>query len=149
MHRTERVCWTHHDRERRTACDCGQALSRGSPMVVLQQATEPLTRQNAPVADLVLPDVAVSAIEPPSGAVKFDLALHATDDGVDLKGIAEYDTSLFRRDTVAGMMARLERLIEAIVEAPDRPLSALSGQTTVAAAVLAGGFRDAFGDLAV
>jgi hypothetical protein len=50
MHRTERVCWTHHDRERWTACDGGQALSRGSPMVVLQQVTEPLTRHNAPIA---------------------------------------------------------------------------------------------------
>jgi len=42
QHRMERWCSTHDDRERWTACDCCQSLSRSGPVVVLQQATEPI-----------------------------------------------------------------------------------------------------------
>ncbi len=45
----EGLCWLR-DRPRWTVCECSRSCSRGSPMVVLQQATEPLTRHNRPIA---------------------------------------------------------------------------------------------------
>jgi hypothetical protein len=50
VHRIERVYWNSRRPRRVDACDGGQSLSRGSPMVVLQQATEAVARHDTLIA---------------------------------------------------------------------------------------------------
>ncbi|MFF3442008.1 condensation domain-containing protein [Streptosporangium sp. NPDC002721] len=74
-------------------------------------------------ADDGLPGVTAERLFVPLGTSQFDLALEVTDLGGSARAVLEYDTALFRPETVAGMAAELERTITALVTAPDLPLS--------------------------
>ncbi len=89
-----------------------------------------LSMDNNSAADLDLPGLTAEPVELGSRTAKFDLTLHVmeTQGGTGPAGIEgelEYSTDLFDRATVQGVLDRLERVLTAVTEAPDRPLSAI------------------------
>ncbi|MFG2094577.1 non-ribosomal peptide synthase/polyketide synthase [Streptomyces sp. NPDC048612] len=82
--------------------------------------------QNAPGADLDLPGLQVSDIEPDTHHAGFDLTLEfaETDTGA-LHGLLTYNTDLFDAVTAARMADQLTTLLTGIAEDPHRPLGAL------------------------
>ncbi|WP_416956293.1 amino acid adenylation domain-containing protein [Streptomyces sp. Agncl-13] len=84
--------------------------------------------QNSPTAELRLPGLVIS-IEPfaPATTAKFDLAvsLRADPRGAGALGLAEYDTDLFDRDTVAKFTRRLLHVLDQVVTDPSVPLSTI------------------------
>ncbi|HEX6548399.1 MAG TPA: condensation domain-containing protein, partial [Candidatus Dormibacteraeota bacterium] len=81
--------------------------------------------QNAYGQDAQAPGAAPAAeVEP--RIPKFDLSLYLTPAGGALTGLAEYSTDLFERETVAALLERYVRLLEAVGKEPDRPLAELS-----------------------
>ncbi|MFD4530474.1 condensation domain-containing protein, partial [Streptomyces sp. NPDC058470] len=85
-----------------------------------------LTVQNTGAASLDLPGLAVSPEAGESPWARFDLSLglgeQHTANGVPngLEGVADYSADLFDRDTLALVIARLERVLRAVVADPDR-----------------------------
>ncbi|MFF0077811.1 amino acid adenylation domain-containing protein [Streptomyces sp. NPDC005494] len=59
------------------------------------------------------------------GVAKFDLGISIQRRGDDLQYTFEYSTSLFERDTVAGMGEHLRTLLEAALARPDTPVHRL------------------------
>lgn len=57
---------------------------------------------------------------------KFDLTLSLVDDGVEIAGWVEYARELFDSVTIERLLDHFERLIDAIVAAPNAPISSLS-----------------------
>ncbi|HEV2782401.1 MAG TPA: amino acid adenylation domain-containing protein [Actinophytocola sp.] len=78
--------------------------------------------QNNARADVTLPGLTVTEIPVTTGTSKFDLSLSLTErpDGID--GIMEYSSEVLNRSTVDTLLARLERLLRAVVADPDRPI---------------------------
>ena len=58
-----------------------------------------------------------------TGTAKFDLTLFAVDSGRGLTGNFEYNTDLFDHGTIGRMLDYFESLLQAVVDAPDEPLS--------------------------
>ncbi|MCY1137661.1 amino acid adenylation domain-containing protein [Actinoplanes sp. Pm04-4] len=58
-------------------------------------------------------------------ATRFDIELHLVEVGSGLWGKLVYNTDLFRRATIERMAARFGTLLGSIVDAPERPVSAL------------------------
>ncbi|MFJ8201371.1 amino acid adenylation domain-containing protein, partial [Streptomyces sp. NPDC096152] len=79
-----------------------------------------LVLQNTAAAELRLPGVHTEMRRVDTGAAKFDLAFELTEhqDGA-VAGLLEYATDLFDAETVAGLAARLVRLLDALTAAPD------------------------------
>ena len=90
-----------------------------------------LVLQNTAPARLELAGLAVSAYPLPAGGAKFDLSLslleqHSADGTpAGISGVLEYATDLFGRAGMEGLAARLVRLLEAALLAPDRPIGRL------------------------
>ncbi|MFE5560598.1 amino acid adenylation domain-containing protein [Streptomyces sp. NPDC056544] len=90
-----------------------------------------LSVQNTPVAELELPGVAVAEHPVPLDTAKFDLSFTLTEkygpdgspDGISTA--VEYARDLYDHATVRQLTERFVRLLEAAVDAPDRPLTAL------------------------
>jgi amino acid adenylation domain-containing protein len=83
--------------------------------------------QNAPAPAVALDGISISITELATGAAKLDLSLEvieASDGGLDLR--LEYDSEVFERSTIAGMMRAVERLATACVDTPERAVSRLS-----------------------
>ncbi|AYN38048.1 amino acid adenylation domain-containing protein [Streptomyces dangxiongensis] len=82
--------------------------------------------QNTPAADLDLPGLDVTDVEPESEQAAFDLTLEfaETDSGA-LHGLLTYNTDLFDAATAERMAGQLGTLLDAVAENPDRPLGAL------------------------
>lgn len=78
---------------------------------------------NVAQSDLDLPGLHVSAIDIDRGASKFDLALYMVERPDGLRGLLEYSTDLFEAGTIARMASHLVRLLERMVDAPDKPIS--------------------------
>ncbi|MFB9903358.1 non-ribosomal peptide synthase/polyketide synthase [Allokutzneria oryzae] len=84
--------------------------------------------QNNAEAELNMPGLRASLEDVGSGVSKFDLDFDMqechTDSGEPdgLKGLVEYATDLFDRSTVEKIVARLARLLRAVVADPDRPI---------------------------
>ncbi|MCF6526383.1 non-ribosomal peptide synthetase, partial [Streptomyces sp. JJ36] len=87
-----------------------------------------LAWQNTPEAAPELPGVAAEALPVSTGTTRTDLTLSLTERhgpggaaaGVD--GTVEFRTDLFDPGTVQTLLRRLERLLRAVVAAPDRPV---------------------------
>nr|QEO73686.1 condensation domain-containing protein [uncultured bacterium] len=73
----------------------------------------------------VLDGLDVALQDADSGTSKFDLAVAVTENSAGMTGHVEYRTDLFDGDTVAGLMAKLLRLLASAVTAPDRRVSEL------------------------
>ncbi|MER8158414.1 amino acid adenylation domain-containing protein [Streptomyces sp. NPDC094472] len=75
------------------------------------------------VADI--PDLTVSPVAADTGAGKFDLSFAFTEQphgAGGLRGVLEYSTDLFDRDTVETLGRRYLRVLQGMVDAPDTPL---------------------------
>ncbi len=76
--------------------------------------------------EVTLPGLKISPFEIGSSTARFDLMLVLEEAGEGIAGALEYSTDLFERATAEAIVARLERLLQAAVEAPDAPLLSLS-----------------------
>lgn len=80
---------------------------------------------------LDLPGLTTGALAVETGATKIDLTFNLgerrTRDGFPdgIEGILQYSADLFDRQTAEELAARLERLLRAAVDEPDRPIGAL------------------------
>ncbi len=90
-----------------------------------------LAFQNMARTALELPGMTVSGVEMTIPFAKFDLQFEMVED-TDRHGAPHgiavgltYATDLFDADTVAGIADRFQRLLAAVVAAPDRPLGAI------------------------
>ncbi|MFE9450989.1 non-ribosomal peptide synthase/polyketide synthase [Streptomyces sp. NPDC006739] len=82
--------------------------------------------QNAPTADVDLPGLDVTDIEPELEQAAFDLTLEFTEtDSGALHGLLTYNTDLFDAATAEKMTGRLATFLTAVADHPHRPLGAL------------------------
>jgi amino acid adenylation domain-containing protein len=89
-----------------------------------------LAWQNNAVADLRLPGLTITEEPVPSDTAKFDLTVYVGEEGDGLRGAAEYNTDVFDPSSVDTMLARLERLLRAVVADPDVAIGAIDLLTT-------------------
>ncbi len=76
-------------------------------------------------AGLRLTGARVTPRQPYLGNAKFDLGMVVEDDGEEMAGVLEYDTSLYDHAAIERMAAQYVALAESAVAAPDTPVSAL------------------------
>jgi len=83
--------------------------------------------QTAPTATLDLPNVVTNPtkVRVAAETAKFDLTLTLVDGEEGLVGSWQYNTDLFERATIRRLLAHHQRLLEAVVEQPDHPVSRL------------------------
>ena len=81
--------------------------------------------QDAPVDALELPGLTLMPQPSDTGTAKFDLTLSVTDTGDGLHGLLEYNTDLFRLETIRRMIQHLRMLLEGVIADPDRPVAML------------------------
>jgi amino acid adenylation domain-containing protein len=88
-----------------------------------------LTVQNAPQRELSLPGLTVRAEPVATGVARFDLTLSlaerrdASGAPNGIRGMLEFSTGVFDRPAARRLADRLAALLDAVVAAPDRPLS--------------------------
>ncbi|WP_309890874.1 non-ribosomal peptide synthetase/type I polyketide synthase [Archangium sp.] len=80
---------------------------------------------NVPLPTLRMADLTFGGMDVHSGAAKLDLAMELRQTEEGLWGALEYNTDLFDADTISGLVAHFQRLLEGIVQAPERRLSLL------------------------
>ncbi len=83
------------------------------------------TLRNTPPLALTLPALVMRPLEIDRGTVQFDLTLNLIERDEALIGSFEYRTDLFQAETIAGMWERYERILGAVVAAPQLTLSQL------------------------
>ncbi|HEY0455146.1 MAG TPA: condensation domain-containing protein, partial [Verrucomicrobiae bacterium] len=81
--------------------------------------------QNAPLASLRLSGLELSPEFVDSGTAKFDLSLIMEEKGEALEGYIEYNTALFRRETMERLLGHFETLLAGAIENPDQIVAAL------------------------
>jgi len=86
--------------------------------------------QNAPMGSLKIPGVTLSLVDlvPPSS--KFDLSVSAMVLKEGLHHVWEFNTDLFKEETISRFMAHFEGLLEAIVDNPEMPIGSLNMLST-------------------
>ncbi|WP_437675107.1 amino acid adenylation domain-containing protein [Sorangium sp. So ce131] len=82
--------------------------------------------QNTPATDIALPGVRFSAVELDREVSRFDLGVFAeeTDEGISIAW--KYRADLFEPATIAAMAAQFLALLRAVVDDPDRRVTALA-----------------------
>ncbi|WNG19735.1 amino acid adenylation domain-containing protein [Cystobacter fuscus] len=84
--------------------------------------------QNQPRERLELPGLTLTALEAVTGGAKFDLSLFFEEEaGGGLRGLFDYDASLFEESTVARWASELVGLLEEVARQPEVSLSRLLG----------------------
>ncbi|WP_147451557.1 non-ribosomal peptide synthetase, partial [Corallococcus llansteffanensis] len=81
--------------------------------------------QNAPGGTLEVPGLTLRMLEVDTATARFDLGLVLAETPDGLRGVIEYSTALFDRDTMVRLAGHLRVLMEAAVASPDVPLSQL------------------------
>ncbi|MBD0259744.1 MAG: hypothetical protein ICV83_28835, partial [Cytophagales bacterium] len=74
-------------------------------------------------------DFTITRFENAHTVSKFDFDIVFTQSADNIWGVIEYDTDLFRSDTMALFIRRLLKITEQVVEHPDLPLEAIDGRT--------------------
>lgn len=74
---------------------------------------------------LQLPGLSCEIVHGHTGTSKFDLTLSLIAVPEGFRGVAEYDTGLFRGESVVGVIADLLRLLTQAIAAPERPIGSL------------------------
>ncbi len=82
--------------------------------------------QNTPMQPVQLSDLRLEPIIPEQKIAKYDLSLVVMETPEGLFAEFEYNTDLFRADTIERLHQHFQKLLNAILEAPDVPLSRLS-----------------------
>ncbi|WNG58277.1 amino acid adenylation domain-containing protein [Archangium gephyra] len=86
--------------------------------------------RNLPRAQLELPGLTLTGVEPVMGGSKFDLSLSLEEGEGGVRGQLFYNARLFDESTAARWMAELEALFGAVAMEPDQPLPRLLGEGT-------------------
>ena len=84
-----------------------------------------LSLQNAPLAELDLPGLALAPVEIEPETTKFDLTLSAAEASEGIAAWLEYDVHLFDRATAARLTGHFATLLESLAADPGRRLSEL------------------------
>ena len=87
--------------------------------------------QNVPMERIALPGLEVEPLrfdgegrgEGEEGVSRFDLMLNLSETGDCIEGGMEYNTDLFDRSTIAGLLCHYERLLELVVGSPEERIS--------------------------
>ncbi|HET8842842.1 MAG TPA: condensation domain-containing protein, partial [Ktedonobacteraceae bacterium] len=82
--------------------------------------------QNAPRQAFAFKDLTLRAFDTDNQTARFDQVFSLSESEQGLIGRWEYNTDLFRAETIEGMIAQYLTLLTQIVEHPTRPLSSLS-----------------------
>jgi amino acid adenylation domain-containing protein/non-ribosomal peptide synthase protein (TIGR01720 family) len=83
--------------------------------------------QNFPVSELSLPnELIISPLDMGVHTSKYDLTFHLRHRAHRVGGMIEYNTDLFRAETISRMLDHFRRLLEGITRDPDRRLSEFS-----------------------
>lgn len=82
--------------------------------------------QNAPAPELQLPELIIQGLELDVVTSKFDITLAMRESEQGLEGFVEYNTDLFKSETIERLMGHYQQLLKAVVANPDAPLSGLS-----------------------
>ncbi len=78
-----------------------------------------------PIRKISLPDIELIRLPRRDGVAKLDLSLNLIDAGETINGSFEYDTGLFRPETIAALAAHFSVLVDAIAAAPETAIAAL------------------------
>lgn len=81
---------------------------------------------NVPRGAAAVPGIRVELLDVDYGTAKFDLILHATEEGQGFDAALEYSTDLFERDTIVRMAGHWTMLLREAARHPDRPISELA-----------------------
>ncbi|AFZ57857.1 non-ribosomal peptide synthetase [Anabaena cylindrica] len=76
--------------------------------------------QNAPLEELELPNLHLTALEPPKQTAKFDLTLSMAEKNGQLIGEWEYNTDLFDSSTIERMIEHFQVLLSGILATPEQ-----------------------------
>ena len=79
--------------------------------------------QNAPGWSVTVCNLAVTIVDPPKRATRFDLEVHVREQDGGLRALFFYNTALFAPDTIGRFAAHFHTLLEAIAGNPDQALS--------------------------
>ena len=82
--------------------------------------------QNTPMGKMELSDIRIEAVEADQKVAKYDLSLIMMETGETLFAEFEFNTDLYREETIQQMLRHFEHLLESIVREPDLPVSRLS-----------------------
>ncbi len=82
--------------------------------------------QNAPAEIIELPGLKLKILPVERGTTHYDLSLHLIEKPEHLLGMFEYNTDLFKRESIERMMGHYRTLLEGIVADPTRRLSDLA-----------------------
>ena len=82
--------------------------------------------QNQTKVEIELPDVSLSSVDQDMGTSTFDLTLMVNEmpDGMELS--AEYNTDIFKRETIQRLLGHYIALLKSAVSRPNSPISSLS-----------------------
>ncbi|MGC5012825.1 amino acid adenylation domain-containing protein [Streptosporangium sp. DT93] len=81
--------------------------------------------QDKDASALTIPGLETGVFDPGARQAKFDLMLDVTPRSDSLYALLSYNADLFEPDTMARMLRRYERVLEAVAADPDIPLSRL------------------------
>ncbi|MCU0682505.1 MAG: amino acid adenylation domain-containing protein [Polyangiaceae bacterium] len=84
-----------------------------------------LVLHNTPAPVVRLPGLLLRAADVDTGAAKLDLTLELRETSAGFEGTWEYNADLFDAATVAQLSRHFVRLLEAALDAPERPIAAL------------------------
>ncbi|MBJ6765766.1 amino acid adenylation domain-containing protein, partial [Myxococcaceae bacterium JPH2] len=99
--------------------------------------------QNAPMPEVLGPQLRMSPYKLEHRAALFDLTLAISDRGQGLRGQLEYSTDLFEPSTAARIVGHLRMLLESVLANPSRPLATVSLLTEDERRLLMERWRDA------
>jgi amino acid adenylation domain-containing protein len=84
------------------------------------------TMQNMAMPAIEIAGLTLAQLPVENGTAKFDLMLNITESDGRLRGLVEYSTDLFERESIRRLIEHFELLLEGIVADPVRPLSELT-----------------------
>ncbi|KHT63997.1 hypothetical protein RJ45_08775 [Photobacterium gaetbulicola] len=96
------------------------------------------------IEDLQLAGASVERKLPRDMPARFDLNLHAVDDGHQIRLLWEYNTALFSEETIGQLSAHYLRLLDAALASPQADIETLPMLSTPELASLPGLSREAF-----
>ncbi|MEH2433564.1 MAG: amino acid adenylation domain-containing protein [Nostoc sp.] len=82
--------------------------------------------QNTPRPKLTVPGLTMNRLEIDNGTSKFDLYLELRETAAGISGNLEYNTDLFKAETIALMVENFSTLLQSIVFNPDQTISNLT-----------------------
>lgn len=82
------------------------------------------TFQEPPMV-LELADTSVVSLPIHNGGAKLDLSFRLWEEGETISGLLEYNTDLFRRDSVERMIGHFEQIVDGVVRTPDATVDEL------------------------